>query len=334
LTTVHDVQHHYVPEPLARRLGHRPGGEPLAVRHEGRRKFTLHDRLVDLDLHLEAMDAAGIDVAVLSSLAGWDASADDCRLINADMRRTIDRYGGRFDAFAHLPTHDSADGIAELERATQELGLRGLTLISEVNGRALDDRSLDWLYERAEAAQLPIFVHPTMAVVSHRYAADEFDLGRILGRELDLQTAVARVIAGGVLDRFPELRLIFAHLGGGIAAVKERLVKKSFRFGIEGDFDHYFDKLYFDMAGFEGGMGALRCALTGIEPSRLVFATDYPQDFTGTATSGAGASSDMARYVADVRALDLPNGSVDAMLGGTAEALLGGRARAFVKDRS
>jgi predicted TIM-barrel fold metal-dependent hydrolase len=328
MTPVHDVQHHYVPEPLARRLGYRPGGDPVAVEHEGRRRFTVHDRLVDLDAHLGVMDRSGIDVAVLSSLAGWDASGDDCRLINEHMREAIDRYGGRFDAFAHVPTRDEKEGVAELERVTKELGLRGLTLLTEVNGRSLDDRGLDWLYERAEAERLPIFVHPTMAVVSQRYAGDEFDLGRILGRELDLQTAVTRVIAGGVLDRFPELRLIFGHLGGGIAAIKERLVKKSFRFGPERDFDHYFDKLYFDMAGFEGGMGAVRCALTGIGPRQLVFATDYPQDFTGTQTSGPGASTDIARYVADVRELELPPEDLEAMLGGTAAALLAGRAEA------
>jgi predicted TIM-barrel fold metal-dependent hydrolase len=324
MTRVHDVQQHYVPESLARRLGYRPGGEPLAVREGGQRKFTLHERLVDLDLRLEAMEVAGIDVGILSSLAGWDASAEDCRLINDGMRQAIDRYGGRFEAFAHVPTDEPKEGIAELERATQELGLRGLTLMAEVDGRALDDRSLDWLYERAQEARLPIFVHPTMAVVSHRYAGDELDLGRILGREHDLQTAATRVIAGGVLERFPELRLIFAHFGGGIAAVKERLVKKSFRFGID-DFERAFGKLYFDMAGFEGGMGALRCALTGIAPSQLVFATDYPQDFTGTATGGPGATTEIARYVADVRGLELAGDEIDAMLGGTAEALLEGR---------
>ncbi len=78
----------------------------------------------------------------------------------------------------------------------------------------------------------------------------------------------------------------------------------------------------FDMAGFEGGPNALACALTGIKPQRLVFATDYPQDFTGATTQTGKGVGDIRGYIEAIRRLDLPDAARAAMLGGTAADLL------------
>jgi len=138
-------------------------------------------------------------------------------------------------------------------------------------------------------------VHPAMAVRGYAFLG-EYDLARIIGREFDLQLAATRLIAGGVLEAFPDLRVVIAHFGGGIAAIKERLQAKAGRFGtLRRPFDEYFDRLYFDMAGFEGGPIALACAMEGIKADRLVFATDYPQ--------AVRDAEEVAGYVAAVRAL-------------------------------
>jgi predicted TIM-barrel fold metal-dependent hydrolase len=151
----------------------------------------------------------------------------------------------------------------------------------------------------------------------------EYDLARILGRELDLQLATTRLIAGRVLEEFPRLRFVMAHFGGGIAAVRERLQNKAGRFGtLARPFDEYFDRLYFDMAGFEGGPIALACAMEGIRAERLVFATDYPQDFTGATTQTGKDVRDIRGYIVLIRSLDTAENAKSAMLGGTAAALL------------
>jgi predicted TIM-barrel fold metal-dependent hydrolase len=151
----------------------------------------------------------------------------------------------------------------------------------------------------------------------------EYDLGRILGREVDLQIAVARVIAGRVMEEFPNLKLVFSHFGGGIAAVKERLMGKAGRFGtLTRPFAESFDRLYFDTAGFEGGPVALRCGVEGIRPDRLVFATDYPQDFTGATSQSGKTPAHIRDYIDEIRRLDLPEGTAHAILGGTAAELL------------
>jgi len=125
----------------------------------------------------------------------------------------------------------------------------------------------------------PVFVHPALVPTGYEHLKD-YDLPRVLGREVDLTVATTRLIAGGIFDRYPNLKIVMAHFGGGIAAVKDRLVGKGYRFGtLKRSFSEYYNMVFFDMAGFEGGTVALNCALEGIQPERLVFASDYPQDF-------------------------------------------------------
>jgi len=107
------------------------------------------------------------------------------------------------------------------------------------------------------------------------------------------------------------------------AAVKDRLVAKGYRFGtLKRAFSDYFEMVYFDMAGFEGGTVALNCALEGIRPERLVFASDYPQDFTGVNTDTGKGMTELRNYIETIRKLPLGTQSKEDILGGTAARLL------------
>lgn len=315
-----DFQHHFVPFELAERRGF-DAGERRNMMEGGVPTFTLHSTLYDIGAHLRDMDMAGIDLAVLSCNMGWEAPLDDCRLINDRFAEIQRAYPARFAGLAHMPVFEDA-GLREMEHAIRELGLRGVTIASQMSGQPLDSPRLRDFYSKVAALEVPIFVHPAMALHGYAFLGD-YDLARILGRELDLQLAATRLIAGRVLDEFSGLRFVMAHFGGGIAAVKERLQNKAGRFGtLVRPFDEYFDRLYFDMAGFEGGPDALTCALTGIRPERLVFATDYPQDFTGATTQTGKGISDIKGYIELIRGLDLPDAARKAMLGATAAGLL------------
>lgn len=315
-----DVQHHFVPLELAARRGFAPGERRNLV-EGGIPKLTLHDKLYDVEIQLRDMDLAGIDLAVLSCNLGWDAPLEDCRLINDRLAEIQQRHPARFAGLAHAPVHEPA-GVAEIERAVTELGLRGATIASQMNGLSLDAPQLAPFYRTACELDLAVFVHPAQIPVGYALCG-EYDLARIIGREVDLQVAVTRVIAGRVMEEFPALTFVFAHFGGGVAAVVERLVAKAGRFGtLRRPFQESFDRLYFDLAGFEGGPIALRCALAGIQPDRLVFATDYPQDFTGATTQTGKTVEAIREYVGLVRSLGLPDGVAQAILGGTALRLL------------
>jgi len=319
-----DFQHHFVPKELADRRG-AARGTRHDVMESGMQKVTLHGKLYDPEEQLRDMDEAAMDVAALSCVIGWDSSLEDCRLVNDTFAELQQRYPKRFAGLAHIPllvdTMESA--LGELDRAIGDLGLRGVTITAQVNGDPLDSPKLFDFYAKTIELGIPIFVHPGMPPRGYEWIKD-FDLSRIVGRELDLVLQVTRLIAAGVLDRFPDLKMVIAHFGGGISSIKERIAAKAWRFGtpLKRSFEEYFDRLYFDMSGFEGGPGALRCALTGIKPERMVFATDYPQDFTGATTDTGKGAKDIRRYIDEIRALPLPEETKEGMLGGTAAKLL------------
>jgi len=316
-----DFQHHLIPMELAKRRG--IYSDKVVFRKEGEvPKLTMHSKLCDPEAQIRDMDEAGLDVAVLSCIIGWDAPLEDCRFINDEFAKLQGQYPGRFVGLAHAPILEGKEAINELDRAIRELGLRGVTITSQIHGVSLDSPQLYDFYAKVSELDVPIFVHPAMLPQGYQLVLD-YDLARILGREIDLAVAATRIIAGGILERFPNLKFVIGHFGGGISAVKDRLVAKGYRFGtLKRPFEESFDKLYFDLAGFEGGLTALRCALLGIRPERLVFATDYPQDFTGVSTAtgkGVGAIRD---YIAAVRSLDFKDEVKEGILGGTAAQLL------------
>jgi len=317
-----DFQHHYIPVELAKRRGLYSETDKTMLQEGGLPATTMHRRLYDLELQLRDMDEAGVDISVLSCLLGWSAPLDECRFINDDLARVQKKYPGRFVGLAQAPILAGQPALDELVRAIEELGLRGVTITSQVDGLSLDALALDDFYETVCALDVPLFVHPALVPTGYDHLKD-YDLPRVLGREVDLTVATTRLIAGGVFDRHPSLKIVMAHFGGGIAAVKERLVGKGYRFGtLKKPFGAYFDLVYFDMAGFEGGMAALKCALEGIRAERLVFASDYPQDFTGVNTDTGKGMRELRNYIEAVRGLALDRVSKENILGGTAARLL------------
>ena len=168
---------------------------------------------------------------------------------------------------------------------------------------------------------MPIFVHPALAPKGYELLKD-YQLSVILTREFDLGVAVTRLIAGAVLERYPDLQFIISHFGGGMAGYKERIARSSYRFKLPQPFGAYFDRLYFDMAGFEGSPIALRCALEGIRPERLVFATDYPQNFNNDNPKTGKNVDGIREYITEIRNLPLDSVVKSEMLGGTAARLL------------
>jgi predicted TIM-barrel fold metal-dependent hydrolase len=318
---IFDFEHHYIPEKLARKKN-LISDKVTFVEEGGIRRVTVHARLYDMEAQLRDMDEAGVDVSVLSCVLGWDVPLEDCCLINDDLADLQKQYPRRFVGLAHVPVLEGKVALDELERAILKLGLHGVTIAAQVESLPLDSPRLYDFYAKVVELDVPIYVHPALFPEGYALTRD-YDLGRVLGRELDLTVAATRIIAGGILDRFPSLKFVIAHFGGGIAAVKDRLMAKAYRFGtLKRPFAEYFDMLYFNTAGFEGGLIALHCALLGIRPERLVFGSDYPQDFTGVnANLGKGMGA-LREYISVLRSLDLPDNIKEGIMGQTASTLL------------
>jgi len=328
--SVVDIHIHYSPRALiAQNLAALPSPDAKLTRYtDGIPSYTIHNQLHDLDRHLAMMDHAGMDRAVISSAEGMPGNLERSRLVNDDLHAVLPRYRGRMIGMAHTGPLAGKAGLDELDRAWHALGLRGVAIASTLGGKGLDDGALDPFYEKVQAAGQFVFVHPTLAcgtLGTQGFGA--YDLFRTVGREFELVTAVLRLVCGGVLDRFPTLRVVMSHFGGGISALVGRIrdyQDKAFwglaEDPIHGkrprrDFDHYLrERLYFDTGGHFGEMTAVRAALLNIPPGRLLFGTDYPQEIR--------AQEDVKAFIAGLRALDLSQAEIDAILGGNAEKLL------------
>jgi predicted TIM-barrel fold metal-dependent hydrolase len=311
-----DFEHHYIPAELGRRLGI----DPTRKEAVKTRDATVHAQLFDLEAQLRDMDRVGIDIAVQSCILGWDTTLENCRLINDCTAVAQNHYAGRFVGLAHAPILEQG-GLRELERAIGELGLKGVTISSQMNGVPIDAKEFGAFYELIRRLRVPIFVHPALAPKGYSLIND-YQLPVILTREFDLGLAVTRLIAGGVVEHYPDLNFVFAHFGGGLAGYKERIARSSYRFKLPRRFEEYFDRLYFDMAGFEGSPIALRCALEAIRPERMIFATDYPQNFNNSDPKQGQSIDGVKLYIQEIEQLPLAETVKQAMLGGTAATLL------------
>ena len=283
-----DFQHHFTPRELfPEDLGDR---RILQYDATGAPSYTSHALLYDLDEHIRMMDRTGIDAAVLTSGAGMAADLERSRLVNDRAREAERRYPGRFIGLAHVHPLGGASALRELGRCAEELGFPGVVIPSELDGLFLDAPELEPFWAEAARLGLYVFVHPALKL-NYPQPFDAYDTARSVGREFSLILAVIRLINAGVLDRHPDLVIQIAHLGGGIASMLGRVRSyqdKEF-WGTAGnprhgavpqkDIDHYLrERFVFDTAGFCGDLGSVRTALIELPASRIVFATDYPQE--------------------------------------------------------
>ena len=286
----------------------------------------LRARLEDLGAgRIAEMDAAGIDLQVLShgapalqKLEG-ETALRMARLVNDRLHETVRGNPERFQAFAALPTADPAAAAEELERCVDRLGFKGAMVHGLTGGAAFLDEKRFWpIFERAAALGVPLYIHPSIpneAVVQAYYRdyIDEFPGLLTAGWGFTVETATAgiRIVLSGVLDEWPELRIVLGHLGEGLpfllvrideALSRTRSRLASFR-------DAFCEHFYVTTSGNFSDT-ALLCCVMEMGADRIVFSVDHP-----FASNAAGAAW-MER--APVSAADRRK-----ILHGNAERLLG-----------
>ena len=319
-----DWEHHYLPDELWLKKGGKKG-ERAIFQEDGKSRGTMHPELYDVEGKLKVMDEVGIDVAVLSMAASNDDSPtflEECKIWNNDVAKLVKKYPKRFVGLAPIPPLGGEKAFDELKRAIEFLGFKGVVIRSQAKGLSMDAKELYPFYELVSSLNTILFIHPSSSQSGMDILRAPYELYRNIGRELDLIVATTRIILSGVLDDFPNLKLVISHKGGGIAALKERILYWFDPPGKEPDarnqkpFDEYLNEIYFDLAGHHGGINSVKCALTTIRPSRLVFATDYPQEFSGDPMS-------IKTFIENIKKLEIDEESKNAILGDNARRLLG-----------
>jgi aminocarboxymuconate-semialdehyde decarboxylase len=233
-----DVHSHILPRTwpdLRERFGY--GGWP-ALRPTGPRTadIVIDDRLFrsigddcwDPARRLEDLDSERIGLQVLSTVpvmfSYWAPAADTLvlsRLLNDDLARVVADHPSRFAGLGTVPLQDADLAIAELERCVTELGLSGVEIGTHVDERNLDDPALEAVLCAAADLGAAVFVHPWDMLAPERMRRHW--LPWLVGMPTELALAIASVILGGVLDRRPDLRIMFAHGGGSFPSIYGRI---------------------------------------------------------------------------------------------------------------
>ncbi len=189
----------------------------------------------NLDLgqkRLAHMDAAGVDVQVLSfgspgpQAFGADVAIPMARQANDLLFETIKTYPERFAGFAALPTASPDAAVDELERCVRKLGFRGAMIHGHQQGSFLDDRKYWPIFERAQALDVPIYLHPTLPhpLAVKAYFEGYEELARAgWGFAVDTSCHFLRLVLAGVFDAYPRLKIILGHLGEGLPFAMHRL---------------------------------------------------------------------------------------------------------------
>lgn len=287
---------------------HYPGDINIAVRAHR-----------DIAFREAALAQAGVDRQVLTlTTPGTHVetpkrAAELARIVNDAFAEIVRGRGEHFTALATLPLNDPRASMREFERVTSQLGFRGVMVFANVNGIPLSHEQFWPLYERANEVGSVFYIHPTSPAGVE--AMTEYWLMPLVGFMFDTTLAAAQLVYSGVLERFPRIRWVLAHLGGTIPYLAERLDRgfaafKDCRRNTTRPPSEQLKALYYDTVNFDPR--ALRLAIDFAGVDHLLAGSDYPHQI-----------GSLEKMVESIDALDLDADDRSRILGGNATELLG-----------
>lgn len=248
----------------------------------GRWRRRILPKHTDVAAKLSDMDQAGIALAALSindpgpELFGGDAAAV-ARDLNDFIAEVVRRHAQRFIGLAVLPFDSPESALQEFERATSKLGLKGVLLYSNLNGRFPDEEPFRFLFAEAERRAIPVLLHPAYPVTYEATAGYEMAAG--LGLMFDTTIALCRIILAGILDKHPALKLVCPHTGGALPYLIGRVDHQVMVLRRGGQHirrapSEYLKRVWFDTVNPLGL--AIRYVRDFAGIGKLVYASDHP----------------------------------------------------------
>jgi 2,3-dihydroxybenzoate decarboxylase len=253
---------------------------------------ALAGRLNDLgELRLKEMDEAGIDLQVISHAPSPvqqvepELAVSLATQANDRLHDAVDRNPDRFAAFAALPTPDPQAAAAELDRTVSRLGFKGAMLHGRSRGEVFHDDTRFWpIYERAQALDVPIYLHPGPphpAMVGAYYADYATDFPSLntaaWGYTIDTANQAVRLVLSGVFEAYPRLKVIIGHMGEGLPFLVDRIDEALSRPGNKPvAFKQTFCEHFYVTTSGHFSTPALLCALLEMGIDRVLFSVDWP----------------------------------------------------------
>lgn len=223
-----DIHTHIMPERMPNWVAKFGYGEFIHLEHrnckacmmKGDKLFReVEENCFSADERLKDMTSTSVDVQVLSTIPVlfnyWAKPADGLetsRFFNDHIADTVAKNPQRFIGIGTIPLQDIDLAIQEMERCVQELKMPGLEIGSNINGKNLGDETFFPFYKRAEALGCALFVHPWEMMGENQM--QKYWLPWLVGMPAETSRAICSMIFSGVFEKFPKLRVAFAHGGG------------------------------------------------------------------------------------------------------------------------
>jgi aminocarboxymuconate-semialdehyde decarboxylase len=296
----------------------REGGRQV-IEYGGRRLTSAVREIVRPEGILAAQDAAGVDCVVLSPwapLLRYDVPSAEglriSRIYNEALARLAEAHPVRVRALGTVPLQDPDLAARELETVMRLPGLCGVEVAASINGASPGDDRFRPFWAAAEATGAVVFIHPTTRGLDLPALA-EYYLGNAVGNPLETTIAAAHLVMAGVLEAHPRLRIVLAHGGGALPALRGRLrhaqrVTAPARARLREPVETSLARFYYDTITHEATL--LRALVEFAGPEHVVLGSDYPFDMG------------LERPADAVRALGLPPDDEAKILGGNAVRLL------------
>ena len=326
MTRTIDVHNHLYPKEWMDYLEHRT--ESPRMERTGPTSMTFYSENVPLAhisraghydpaARMEDMDKYGIDTQILSlttpsvELVPPNDGVKWARRVNDYLASVCQKYPERFYAYATLPYQDVDEAIKELERAYKNLGVKGIIMFSNINGKPIASPEFCSIYAKAEEYELPILIHPAPPLTTD--VMERLRLpSPLFGFVLDTTMAIISLIFQGVIEKYPKLKLIHSHLGGvvpyTVGRIDDSFNNYSKEYGLElprAPSDYYKRQVYVDTISYH--LPAMRCCLDWLGPDHIMLGTDYAHP--------VGHIEEAICYVRD---MGLSEEDTDKILGGNA----------------
>lgn len=250
-------------------------GEKVHIFRDNIEVFTIFPIYPDLQGQLKAMDAARIDMAVLSTCLWqeWN-TMKMAPFINDTLAEIQKKYPKKFIGLAHVPPFEKG-APKELERAVKVLGLRGVCINTHCQGKYPDDDAYRPLFQKAEELDVPIVVHAAGAPAEYE-SLRKYGLHRLFGRAVDHTLVVLKLLFSGILKDYPRLKFVMGHIGGTWFALSERFLNAPPGHFSGINIRENLGQFYFDTAPAVWTTAELTCAAATIGADHLMLGTDFP----------------------------------------------------------
>ncbi|MFC2072940.1 amidohydrolase family protein [Chloroflexota bacterium] len=291
---------------------------------------------MDVGQRLEQLNRNNIDFQVVTPGGGGGLPVDDsaaaltiARVINDGMAKLTEESKGRLIAGGTVPlTEFKQGGAKEMTRAIKGLRLKAITIPSHIKEKPLDAPEFEFFWAQAAEMDVPVYIHPSSpAQHRDRVYEGEYDLSHVFGLELETVLVLSRLVFSGIMERYPALKVVGHHLGGGLPFWMGRVNEtydvtnplhdvqaKTIHGGLSKPLFDYCSRFYYDTA-VGGSTPAIRCAYDVFGADQIIFATDAPN---GPGTGEVRLST----YPNAIKSLGLPEVDNEKIFADNAKRLL------------